>query len=79
MDLIEKAAMALCLTDCGYITENELARCMDGARAAIEAIREPTVAMVEAGERESGKKTDCEAIWAAMIDQLLSEPQAPKP
>jgi len=42
------------------------------ARAVIEALRDPTPAMVAAGERE----TTPAGCWAAMIDALLTETPA---
>lgn len=40
------------------------------ARAAIQAMREPTKAMVLAGY-DDGEPTDCAAHWRSMIDEAL--------
>lgn len=47
------------------------------ARAAIEAMREPTKAMIEAGWADA-QAEDAGATWKSMIDAALAEP-APKP
>jgi hypothetical protein len=44
---------------------------MDEARAAIEAMREPTGAMVIAGRYPAGGGPEAEATWEAMIDAAL--------
>jgi len=45
------------------------------ARAAIEAMREPTDAMIEAGWQDGmagfGEGEECEPVWHAMIDEAL--------
>jgi hypothetical protein len=50
-------------------------RYLDRADAAIEAMREPTEAMVNAGY-DVGYSPDplpCDAVWKAMIDAAISE------
>ncbi len=42
------------------------------ARAAIEAMREPTGAMVDAGYAASAEAEDIGTTWPAMIDEALS-------
>jgi hypothetical protein len=44
--ILEKVARGICEADCGRVTENEMARCRDLARAALEALREPSAHMV---------------------------------
>lgn len=45
------------------------------ARAAIEAMREPTEGMVDAGWKRGllgwGEGEECEPVWKAMIDEAL--------
>lgn len=52
--------------------------CIAQARAAIEAIRTPSQAMIRAGGAEGyaypGGATDFAAVWTAMIDTLLADP-----
>lgn len=45
------------------------------ARAAIAAMREPTEAMIEAGQAEewTGKREAVESVWGAMIDAALAD------
>jgi hypothetical protein len=43
----------------------------EAARAAIEAMREPNVRMIAAGQRYEGDVID---VWRAMIDAALREP-----
>jgi hypothetical protein len=49
------------------------------ARAAIEAMREPTEAMIAASNREwDGRMSHrSSGAWRAMIDAALAEPDAP--
>lgn len=47
------------------------------ARAAIEALREPTEAAVKRGA-DAGElygNTDARSTWYAMVDEILDEPQ----
>jgi hypothetical protein len=45
---------------------------IEHARAAIEAMRVPTVAMSKAGQGDiSGWDADADVIWHAMIDEAL--------
>jgi hypothetical protein len=51
-------------------------RCDAVARAAIEALREPTVAMTAAGIESDDKRTGgetCKHIWRVMIDAALAD------
>lgn len=43
------------------------------ARAAIEAMREPTKEMVEAGHEQCGIYKHADSTWSAMIDAVLGE------
>jgi hypothetical protein len=48
------------------------------ARAAIEAMREPTEAMIEAGQEEDlGRTESVGMIYTAMIDAALAPPEQP--
>lgn len=44
--------------------------CLDLARAAIEAMREPTAAMADEGDHHCSA-SDVRHVWRAMIDQAL--------
>jgi len=41
------------------------------ARAAVEALREPTEMMAEAGSIETNSEEDAIECWIAMIDEIL--------
>jgi len=45
----------------------------DDARAAIEAMREPSGAMSNAGWRQISAATDPDAVYQAMINEALKE------
>lgn len=47
-------------------------KCRYKAKAAIEAMREPTEEMIEAGRHEDGEYT-AKVIYCAMIDAALKE------
>jgi hypothetical protein len=59
-DLVEQVARAMCEADCGQITENELARCRDFARAIIPVVREDCAKVAEA-EKVNAAETDDES------------------
>jgi hypothetical protein len=74
-EMIERVARALCKADgvdrciypdCGCPHEYR-------ARAAIEALREPTPAMIEAGIQCGDGYGSQPGTWQAMIDQALKE------
>lgn len=44
------------------------------ARAAIEAMREPTEAMIEEGSGERDEWPGCKIVWSCMLDAALSTP-----
>jgi len=78
--MIERVAKAICEVDCGRITENELARCRELARAAIEAMMDPTEGMIIAGIIERHDQPCPEAwklatanIYQAMLTAALKE------
>jgi hypothetical protein len=81
MTMIEKVARALAKVYARGTGDDEVAanryadsfwrKFKDDARAAIEAMREPTDAMLGAGEGET--HDDPAPVWAAMIDRALSE------
>lgn len=43
------------------------------ARAAIKAMREPTLSMKDAGHRQANPMHTPEGIWRAMIDEALRD------
>lgn len=67
--MIDKVAMAISMVD-GFLSTRQ---CFDYARAAVEAMREPTSSMVEAG-RWPAEDDGPVACWKAMIDAALAEP-----
>ena len=68
--MIEQVARALLVADRSAITPDYYQRM---ARAAIEAMREPTEAMLDAGVNFRERNARTEQIWQAMIDAALSE------
>lgn len=66
--LIEQVARAIARTEFADYVDNP-SRWDEVAMIAIEAMRDPTPAMVAAGERE----TTPAGCWSAMIDRLLEE------
>lgn len=51
-------------------------RCLRDARAAIEAMREPTEEMVNAGavaEGDTNLEAQARSLWEAMIDAILKD------
>jgi len=74
-DMVERVAIALCdkaLWDGAWLQANETERNEQRyrARAAIEAMREPTEAMVHADTVKEWPSDAC-AAWKAMIDEAL--------
>lgn len=75
MDMIERVARAISEVDCLPLGPAH-ARAM--ARAAIEAMREPTTAMIDATQdiyAEPGRHL-IEYVWEKMIDAALNETAA---
>jgi hypothetical protein len=70
--MIERVARALLVADRSAITPDYYQRM---ARAAIEAMREPTEAMLDAGVNFRERNARTEQIWQAMIDAALKEKQ----
>ena len=70
--MIEQVARALLVADRSAITPDYYQRM---ARAAIEAMREPTEAMLDAGVNFRERNARTEQIWQAMIDAALKEKQ----
>lgn len=76
-DMVERVARAICLK----LSGPELDECENAARAAIEAMREPTRAMFLAGrelahsgdEDELMDRDSVKERWRVMIDAALSE------
>jgi hypothetical protein len=67
-NMIERVARAMCAAD-GGSQEVDVHHYLDMARAAIEAMREPTEAMCEAADAVECNQPEC--IWQAMIDAAL--------
>ena len=81
MTMVERVAVAICraLGDDPDREGERLTAYDDAARAAIEAMRDPTPEMLEAGGRKGGfdgywVEDNTAAIWAAMIDTALDMP-----
>ena len=83
-EMIKRVAKAICDAGIAWLQENDAKRqnlewadVPDEAfaRAAIEAMREPTEAMTEAGERSgcgvSDFRTASEVTWQAMVNEAL--------
>ena len=92
MTPLEAAARAICRAEHILRIGNERTEEIDrrveeywklhvsSARAAIEAIREPSKAMEEAGRREMGMdewEGTASNVWRAMIDAALAEGETP--
>ena len=67
--MIEQVARALLVADRSAITPDYYQRM---ARTAIEAMREPTEAMIDAAPISDEEAAE---IWPAMIDEALKEKQ----
>ena len=75
-DMIERVARAMCSADGGSL-EVDVHHYRDMSRAAIEAMREPTDAMLEF-RLFFGSGEACQwapHVWRAMIDAALGEKQ----
>jgi len=78
-NMIERVARAIA-DEGAYILPGESHQDVDRrvARAAVQALREPTDEMVKAGAHGSGEDSETTALgaWQAMIDSILStQPQ----
>jgi hypothetical protein len=76
-EMIERVARAMCqlITEPGLAPEKHMATYMVLARTAIEAMREPTSAMVEAAhwlDPNHYGQGDVLIIWRAMNDAALA-------
>ena len=74
-EMIERVARAIWKkADEQYLGTEKMEDCDAIARAAIEAMREPTMEMIAAGAHGSGEDSDRVAIgaWKEMIDAALS-------
>jgi len=69
-DMIERVARAIAEQNHGSTWDEWI----DEARAAIEAMREPTEAMINAGDR-TDHDVEATMVWRAMIDEALGEKQ----
>lgn len=74
-EMIERVARAICETTSGTGDDHQWEMFVDEARAAIEAMREPTPQMVDSGMAcEAGTfEEDIQRIFKTMIDTALSE------
>ena len=78
-EMVERVARALAARKCGLVKDPYGERlpddlwqqCIPDARAAIEAMREPTDKMLDAGPPFPYMD---KGVWQAMIDAALSEP-----
>ncbi len=83
MDMVERVARAILVSEipeadfdyCKYVPDHPLyERSMRAARAAIEAMREPTTAQLAAGQKAwaSDDLKRSSTLYRAMIDAALS-------
>ena len=79
---IERVARAICRANCPRSMPQEAMECqvanawdmwVGEAVAALQAIREPSPGMVEAGNEVGDWQVNADFIWAAMIDKALGE------
>lgn len=82
-EILERVARSIhlkdfddCMADWDSLTECERADYFGMAEAAIEAMREPTRAMVYAGGYDPDS---CLVSWRAMIDAALNDRPLPTP
>jgi hypothetical protein len=83
-EMVERAALAMAhRKDWNDFPQESAWAWRHAARTAIEALREPTEAMIEAAEKwdspyegESGIPADAETHWQAMIDAALKPSNA---
>jgi len=72
---VAEALRAACLKEYGSNWNYDVS--WSFARAAIEAMREPTKAMIERGSDQcDGSKSAAEGVWWNMLDAALAEPPA---
>ena len=79
-DMLERVAAAMLDADFDvgswrHADENIKDRFRAMARAAIAAMREPTKAMIDAGETAGNPVYEPRVIWGAMIDEALADKQ----
>ena len=78
MTMIERVARAIVKLRCARTGMGATDNCLldpeelDEARAAIEAMREPTEAMIKEAAWEDGRVT-ARNVWQAMISEALNE------
>jgi len=78
MDMIERAARALWEMGDAGVWEDWIPE----VRAVLAAIREPSEAMIAAGEQapcHDDKGDESTPVWQAMIDAALNPPAQPAP
>lgn len=71
-EMIERVARGICKADWGGVSDAEMGRCRDLARAAIIAMREPTKGMVDMS-RWTCRDDHMRETWQEMIDAALKE------
>ncbi len=81
MNMLERVARGICESlghdpDCNSLGRPEWPSYLSVARAAIEAMREPTEEMAKAGGK--ARRQWDKSVWQAMISAALSEPHAPQ-
>lgn len=76
-EMVERVAKALAAQDfsCdwGWVAPHYQEAYLESARAAIEAMREPTEGMKECGREETGSLATALAAWDSMIDEALKQ------
>ena len=73
--MVERVARALAVNMFGRDSEEGWRQLEGAARAAIAAMREPTEAMLVAGDdwlTNADCRTEASAVWRAMLDSALS-------
>lgn len=79
MNMIEKVAVAIGGLDqdrCNPCTTNKILKCTDclkQAKAAIEAMKEPTEEMIEAGDRWCNDYGTADMVFKDMIEAALKD------
>lgn len=80
-DLLERMSRAMepevwIAVDRGYVSREKAQPCLDKARKGLEALREPTPSMLDAGYVAEANLSTNEPpgeIWQAMIDAALAQ------
>lgn len=74
-EMLQKVGGAILIADLEWTPKSPMSREETLARAAIEAMREPTKSMIAAGAKGSGEDSDDVALgaWEGMIDSALTK------